>query len=127
MNNYIILILFVIYSVSLLSCGSENIKSEISKEKDSVSVADKEVNKETHTNPWMGIWTDGGSENATFQIHEDSIYYVDHLDSYKYEIKKDSIHIFYPDYKYSALISFNGDTMIFKDVESENKYYPFRN
>ncbi|MFZ5551757.1 MAG: hypothetical protein ACOZCO_01475 [Bacteroidota bacterium] len=85
----------------------------------------------THTNfseKVQGIWTDGNSENASFQISKDSIYYVDHFLTFKYEVKKDSIFIHYPDYFYRAGISFSGDTLILHSAEmGRRKYYPFRN
>lgn len=37
-----------------------------------------------------GIWTSGQSENATFRIDKDSIFYVDALQSFKYLIVGDS-------------------------------------
>jgi hypothetical protein len=41
----------------------------------------------------IGIWTDGQTENATFQITDDSIYYVDSNQSFAYRILGDSITI----------------------------------
>jgi len=114
------------FSVCLFSCSNNNEKTNKITERDSIPEMDSVVT-EDKPSPWIGTWTDGNSENATFQIHPDSIYYVDHLDSYKYEMKNDSIKIYYPEYIYSAFVYFRGDTMIFKDTEDENIYYPFRN
>lgn len=76
----------------------------------------------------IGIWTDGNSENASFQISKDSIYYVDHFLTFKYEVKGDSIYIHYPDYFYRAGITFSGDSMILKNAEmGRRSYFPFRN
>ena len=46
-----------------------------------------------------GTWTAlDGSEDLTIAVSKDSIFYVEHSESHRYELKKDSIFIHYPDY-----------------------------
>lgn len=78
-------------------------------------------------NKLKGIWTDGTSENASFDIREDSIFYVEHLETYKYKLIADSIHIYYPDFVYSGKIGFEGDTLILSSEEGNSKFWRFKN
>ena len=66
--------------LTLVNCTSQN------KEKQSAKVL---INKSLI----LGIWTDGQTENATFEIDKDSIYYVDSFQKFKYQIFGDSILI----------------------------------
>ncbi|HVW95201.1 MAG TPA: hypothetical protein VHA56_04495 [Mucilaginibacter sp.] len=75
----------------------------------------------------IGVWTNGNSANATFEIKEDSIYYVDQFKSYKYLISKDSIHIYYPDYIYGARFYFRKDTLIMDSQDDGvSKFHRFK-
>lgn len=65
----------------------------------------------------IGIWTDGSSENATFEIKPKSIYYVDHLQEYTYLLKHDTIEIRFPDYTYRAGIFLKNDSLIMNSKE----------
>ena len=64
-----------------------------------------------------GIWTDGNTENAVFEIKENTIFYVDHMASYKYTLIGNKMTIIYPDYSYKCLISFRKDTLIMDSKE----------
>jgi hypothetical protein len=81
-----------------------------------------------HTNlpKHVGIWTDGSSENATFDIRKDSIYYVDQFVPYKYSLRGDSIKIFYPDWTFTGAVSFSKDTMIIASEDGTTKYWKFK-
>jgi hypothetical protein len=71
----------------------------------------------------IGIWTDGQTENATFQITDDSIYYVDSNQSFAYRILGDSITIKFDGFddafkieratKDSLILSMNNERSIF--------------
>jgi hypothetical protein len=75
-----------------------------------------------------GTWTSGDSENATFEINADSVYYVEHFESYKYSVDKDSIKIYYPDFTYSAKVYFIKDTMVMSSKEDGvSKFWRFKN
>ena len=74
----------------------------------------------------LGIWTDGSSENATFDIRKDSIYYVDQFATYNYSLSGDSIKIFYPDWTFTGAISFTKDTMIIASNDGTTKYWKFK-
>ena len=93
-------------------------------EKASVQVEDKgnEINKLEV----FGIWTDGSSENANFEIRKDSIYYVDQFASYKYSLSSDSIKILYTDWTFTGAVSFTKDTMIIASENGTTKYWKFK-
>jgi hypothetical protein len=75
----------------------------------------------------IGLWTDGSSENASFKIGKDSVYYVDKFISYPYYTDdSDSIHIKFEDYIFSAHLSWHGDTLVFTDQDNvATKYTRF--
>ena len=76
----------------------------------------------------IGAWTDGNSENASFDISKDSIYYADQLDSFPYVLKDDTITIFYPDMIFKGRIHLQGDTLILKSAEfGESRFTRFKN
>lgn len=52
-----------------------------------------------------GIWTSEESENATFQIDKDSIFYVDALQRFKYLIVGDSLIIKFENKDYKCKIA----------------------
>lgn len=74
-----------------------------------------------------GIWSDGSSENASFVIKTDSIYYVDQFTSYKYELIENTIKIKYPDWIFVAKVSFLKDTLIMDSEENGiSKFWKFK-
>ncbi|MBC7722865.1 MAG: hypothetical protein H7068_12630 [Pedobacter sp.] len=75
----------------------------------------------------LGIWADGSSENASFEIRLDSIYYVDHFASYKYKIIDSTITIHYPDFVSVAKLTFIKDTMVMESDGEKTKFWKFKN
>lgn len=85
------------------------------------------INSEIAESMIIGIWTDGSSENATFEITPASIYYVDHLQEYPYLLKHDTIEIIYPDYTYRAGILLKNDSLIMNSKEfGQAKFWRFK-
>jgi len=75
----------------------------------------------------IGPWGISDSENAVFSIDDDSIYYVDSDKIFKYVVSQDSIHIFFDDFKYSALVEKRtNDTLIFTDKRRRTKFIRFK-
>ena len=70
----------------------------------------------------LGIWMRDNKELLTVKIDLDSIYYIEHFESHKYTLKKDSIFINYHDYLFAAKLYFLKDTLI---MESENELTTF--
>ena len=62
----------------------------------------------------IGIWTNGSTENATFEIKEDSIFYVDEGKSYSYNLVNDTIKINFTDGLSLGKLSFKEITAISK-------------
>jgi len=76
----------------------------------------------------IGLWTDGSSGSATFDIKKDSIFYVDQFKSYKYSQKQDSIKIYYPDFTYTAKVYFTDDTLVMDSHDDGiAKFWKFKN
>jgi hypothetical protein len=57
----------------------------------------------------LGLWTDGSSENATFEIRQDSVYYVEQFEAYKYALEDGIIKIHYPDHMFKGRLTFEND------------------
>jgi hypothetical protein len=75
-----------------------------------------------------GLWTDGTTDAATFDIKDKTIYYIDEGGDYKYSVNGDIITIKYPDYTYKAKLSFQLDTLIMNSAEyGETKFWKFKN
>lgn len=75
----------------------------------------------------LGTWTDGSSENSSFDIGKDSIFYLDEMTSFPYTLKGDSLTIVYPDMSFQGTAKFSGDTLILNDPEfGTTKYTRFR-
>ena len=64
-----------------------------------------------------GVWTDGTTENAVFEIKENTIFYVDNSATYKYTLTGNRMTITYPDYLYKCVISFHKDTLVMDSNE----------
>jgi hypothetical protein len=83
--------------------------------------------EQTDSSNILGVWTDGSSENASFYIKKDSIYYVDQFATYKYSVTDDSIKIYYPDWTFTGAISLSKDTLTIISEDSMTKYWKFKN
>lgn len=59
-------------------------------------------------------------------ITTDSIYYTEHFESYKYDLKQDSIFISYPDFTFAAKVYFNKDTLVMESEDGKSKYHKFK-
>jgi hypothetical protein len=74
-----------------------------------------------------GIWTDGTTENAAFEIKENTIFYVDNVATYKYTLQGNKMTIIYPDYTYKCVISFHKDTLIMDSKEyGSSSFWKFK-
>ena len=86
----------------------------------------KEKSSDSLSAKILGVWTDGSTENATFDIGKDTIFYVDQLEGYKYFINKDSIRINYSDWTYTGKIRIEQDTLILSSEDGISKYWKFK-
>jgi len=76
----------------------------------------------------IGIWTDRTTENATFQITRDSVYYVDSDKTFMYKIKNDSIVIDYIEFSGSyKILKLNEDSLVLGDKETKTIFTKFEN
>ena len=75
----------------------------------------------------MGSWSLPGEKNASFQILEKTIYFLDQPKKYAYKIQNDSLKIKYDNYETAFLVSMKGsDTLIFEG-DDRQVYYRFKN
>lgn len=129
------------YSIILLSayaCNSVTTDKEIitkqTTTKDSVAVvlADStEVSKkqETFDMSLNGPWTEGLSENATFSINDNKIFFVEHLTTEKLFMNGDTAMVYVDDDSLSSLsykmYKIHSDTLILDNLIQKIKYWPF--
>ena len=97
--------------------------------KTSIQVDQKQDQKKSVAKPDItGIWTSGESENATFQIDKDSIFYVDALQSFKYLIVGDSLIIKFEDNDYKCKIAkATKDSLVWISNGRRNVFWRFKN
>jgi hypothetical protein len=75
----------------------------------------------------LGAWTDDTAANAAFDIQADSIFYVDAMETYPYELEEDSIIIHFSDYDFRGKISVNKDTLVITEADfGPARYYRFK-
>ena len=79
----------------------------------------------TNKKDMTGIWAADDKEILTVKIDDDSIYYTDHFEAYKYTLKKDSVFITYPDFVLAGRIGFSGDTLVIISDNGESRFYKF--
>lgn len=129
------------YSIIILSayaCNSVTTDKEIITEqtttKDSVAVVladNTEVSKkqETFDMSLNGSWTEGLSENATFSINENKIFYVEHLTTEKLFMNGDTAMVYADDDSLSSLsykmYKIHSDTLVLDNLVQKIKYWKF--
>jgi hypothetical protein len=87
-----------------------------------VRKAEEEVNENL-----KGSWSLAGEKNASFQILEKTIYFLDQPKQYKYKIQNDSLKITYDNHESAFLVSMKGsDTLIFEG-DDRQVYYRSKN
>jgi len=75
-----------------------------------------------------GIWTSGETENATFQIDKDSIFYVDALQRFEYLIVGDSLIIRFGDNGYKCKIEkVTKDSLVWIKDGNKTVFWRFKN
>jgi hypothetical protein len=76
----------------------------------------------------IGVWTDGTTENATFRIDADSLLNVEHLESYAWELKQDTLVIYYPEETYKGKITnLTKDAFTLQDEYTSATFERFEN
>ncbi|MFI5406732.1 MAG: hypothetical protein ACHQ1D_09500 [Nitrososphaerales archaeon] len=80
----------------------------------------------TNKKQLLGIWESENKEPLTIKISDDSIYYTEHFASYKYQLKADSIFIYYPEFIYAGKLYFHKDTLIMESEVGKSKYVKFK-
>jgi hypothetical protein len=110
------------------STDSADSSSTIEQKAQQVNVANDNPPNSVDKNQLLGAWTDGSTENATFDIGKDSIFYLDQMTSFPYTVKGDTLTIVYPDMSFRGTANFSGDTLILNDPEfGTTKYTRFTN
>ena len=119
---------FALFSLGFLGCNSAQVDSKKSAT-DSLTYSAETQKTVAKTSDLkdkiLGIWGNEYSENAVFEIRNDSIYYVDQFKTYKYKLKDSTITIFYHDYKDSSKLSFVKDTLVMESNGEKSKFWKF--
>ena len=100
------------------------IEDTTKKIKQSVDKVDKNA-KQNNSKKLIGLWTDGSSENASFEVRKDSIYYIDQFATYLYLFNGDTVKIIYPDWIFTGAVSFSKDTLLIISENGTTKYWKF--
>ena len=103
-----------------------NINIQDTSESDSSMKEMPSYNSKENQDALFGVWISDNQEQPTIDINKDSIYYTEHFESYKYDLKGDSIFIKYPDFIFSAKVLFNKDTLIMESENGHSKFYRFK-
>lgn len=83
------------------------------------------ITKEDIMGIWKGDYDDG--PNATMAIYEDSLLNVEHLESFKYELRSDTLIVDFGDWKSISIITkAEKDTLILLDENGETVYTTFK-
>ena len=102
----------------LISCSTNEHKNVSDNRKAENVVSQEDI---------LGIWADGTSENASFAIYEDSLYNVEHFVSTYYELRNDTLRLFYDDFKtYSIVEKPHYDTLVFIDDSVRSTFWRFK-
>ena len=118
----------LIFALFLLLSCKPNLSENIEKPEQTST----DVRMETHENTEvpnkkiLGVWTNGASENANFEITPKTFYYVDDFKDYEYTLENDSITINYTDYVYRAKVTLENDTLKMISKDSKAKYWRFK-
>jgi hypothetical protein len=110
------------FVVLIFSCSPNNQSKDNTS--DSTISPNKPIQDKLETKI-LGIWTDGTTDNAAFEIRKDSIFYVDQLLTFKYSIDKDSIQINYNDWVFKSKIFIQKDTLFLSSEFDTSKYWHF--
>jgi hypothetical protein len=75
-----------------------------------------------------GVWTAlDGEDNLTVTISKDSVFYTEHAESHRFELKRDSIFIYYPDYTLTGRPLLLKDTFAIIAEDHVSKFLPVKN
>lgn len=75
----------------------------------------------------IGAWTDGSSENASFGIDKDSIFYVDAFETYHYKMSADSIFIDFIDWTSEIKVTkLTEDSMVWESDMGKSILWRFK-
>jgi hypothetical protein len=103
--------------VALISCKSSNQGNQ-----------KQDLYKSNSRPDITGIWTSGETENATFQIDKDSIFYVDALQRFKYQVVGDSLIINFADADYRCRIAkATKDSLVWIKDGNRTAFWRFKN
>jgi hypothetical protein len=110
----------------LTFCSSKNDQLETNGKTDEKGI-EEEREEKNDPNEILGVWSDGTGPNASFRIEKDSIYDVEHFERTRYQLKDDSLTIFYPDEPFKAkILKINQDSLIYESQYGITKFWRFR-
>lgn len=119
-------IIFLLITVSMCFIVCKNKSLNTSKIDNTVQNESANITKDSIWNNLVGIWKISGDENSIFQIFDDSIYYTDQGQMFKYQIKMDSILIFYDDWIYRCKYLVLENKLIFEDENGISSFERFQ-
>jgi hypothetical protein len=116
-------LLSLFLSLHLLACQGN--KQDVNHNASDTS-ASKKIYSNDFPRSLIGLWSEKGAPNPIFEIKADSIYYPDQDLLYRFQIKEDSLTIFYEDYIYTAKIVMpDSSTIILENNDGSVQYVRF--
>jgi hypothetical protein len=124
-------IILILLNLVILCCkeksktGYDSVSYEKNKQNERKEITNTHnVSSET----LLGVWFKERESNAVFNISSDSIYYVDNLRSYKYEIIADTIKINFDGWiSKSLVVKVTKDSLVLMDLEDRSITHLLRN
>ena len=87
----------------------------------------KPTQKSINKSLLIGIWTNGRTENATFEIDKDSIFYLESFQKYKYHVIGDSITIKFDGFDNTSRIEkVTKDSLILRQGIEKMTFWKFK-
>jgi hypothetical protein len=125
------IILVVLIPLFLLFCCKEKRSSELGilEKRDQDAYENKEssnvsTRKQVLPENLKGTWFRDKESNAVFDVSSDSVYYVDNLKSYKYEISSDTLLIDLDGWTSKSLIlKLTRDSLTLMDLDDHSVTY----
>jgi hypothetical protein len=118
-------IVTIVFIVSLFAAKENEIKNSESK----TNEIQHEFNKEdsvSYKNCLIGPWSDNSTKNATFSFYEDSVFYVDKFEYYKYEMDQNCIIFDYSGLLDTAtILKLSKDSLIIERQTGIERYVKF--
>jgi hypothetical protein len=115
---------WIIIALGILISCQKNSNSNLDKKTVTSELQNQSINKNVSSEKdnLLGCWQAENDPNPTFYLRKDSIHYNEDNINRRYEIRDDSLIIFYDDYVSRGKYKIMKDTLLFKDEFQTSKF-----